>query len=189
MRNARIGRAAREQIVILGKIIKHVTTKDRHVARRGHMPLGCQPVHVLEGRARHAHRGGGAVHPAGIGRLGPFDGHSDGMGRVIGRFDRRGTNQITQLDFLTGAQSQLAGRLGCGLARDRHIGVKTDLAPLDGLKRDIERHHLGQRGRMQSGVGILGMEHFSIPRIHDHCRIWRCPHAERKHNDQPYGCE
>jgi len=63
--------------------------------------------------------------------------------------------------------------------RDGDLAVKADLAALDRLEGDVQRHHLGQRGGMQPRVGVFGIEHLAGARIHHHRRK-RC--RERRHN-------
>ncbi len=59
---------------------------------------------------------------------------------------------------------------------------------LDGLKGDIERHHLGQRRGMKLGIGVAFMDHFTAAHIHHHRRIG-CGAGNRrddKHRHEKY---
>ena len=65
------------------------------------------------------------------------------------------------------------------------LGIQRDLAVTDRLEGDVKRHHLGQRGRMQPGVGITRMQNLARARIHDHGRIGRRSHRQRAQDADP----
>ena len=57
---------------------------------------------------------------------------------------------------LTGTQAEFGGRLLGGVLGHRHLGIERHLAALEPLEQQIERHDLGQRGRVTRRVGIAG---------------------------------
>ena len=105
-----MGRTTGEQIVVIGVVIKDMPPQRGHIAGGGHMAFLGQAMGVLEGGAAHPQRFGGAVHPAGKGRLGPRNRFADGGCRIIGGFHSRRTDQVAQFDALTGHQPQFGRR-------------------------------------------------------------------------------
>ncbi len=78
---------------------------------------------------------------------------------VVGRFGHDGADRGSNFDALARLQAQLGGRLRGGVLGHRHFGRKLDLARLQPLEQQIERHDLGQRSRMARAVGVA--------RLHD----------------------
>ena len=142
-----------------------------HVTGGRQVPGRRQAVGVDEIRPGHAQRLGGAVHAPGKGRLRPLDRLADGRGRIVGRFDRGGADQVAQGDGLAGSQAKLRRRFSGRVLRDRHPAVERNLAMLDRLERDVERHHLGQRGGVETGIGVLRPQHLARAHVHDQFRI------------------
>ena len=125
-------------------IIKQVPPEDGHVAGGRQMAIFGQAMGILEGGPRHSKRLSCAVHAAGELCLGAFDGFAKGGCGIVGRFDRGGADEIAQCNRAARAHAQLAGGLGGGMLGNHDLVIKPDFAILDGLKDDVERHHLGQ---------------------------------------------
>ena len=60
---------------------------------------------------------------------------------------------------LAGLEAELGRRLFGGVLRHVHFGVELHLAGFETLEQQIERHDLGERGRMAAGVRIGGLQH------------------------------
>jgi hypothetical protein len=187
-------RAAAEQVVVFRIVVEHVPPQHRHVARGGEMALRGQPRGVLEGGAAHAHGAGAAGHQIGEGRLAARHRLGEDHGAVIGRAHRGGADEIPDPHALAGAKADLGGRLPRRVARHRDPLVEVEPPLLHRLDHEVERHHLGQRGRMEARVGVTGVEHLAVARIHDHRRIFprrrlsgrrRQGHRRRHCDDQP----
>jgi hypothetical protein len=56
---------------------------------------------------------------------------------------------------------EFAWRLCGGVCRQHEWGIELDRTALHTLKQQIERHDLGQRGRMTQPVSIKGMQNFA----------------------------
>ena len=85
---------------------------------------------------------------------------------VIGRFGDDGADRGFHLDALTRLQAELGRRLRGGVRGDRHFRRHLDLAGLQPLEQQIERHDLGQRGRMTRAVGIGRLHHGARIGVH-----------------------
>ncbi len=175
----RIGRAAREDVVVLGVVVEEMPPERDHVARRRHVSLPRQAVGVDEGGLGHAKRLGRAVHARREGAFRPFDRLADRGRGIVGRLDGGGADQVAKRDLLARPQPELRGRFGRRVLRDRDLAVERDLATLHRLEGDVERHHLGQGGRIEPGIGILGMQHLARPHVHHQVRIGRGQRRER----------
>ena len=64
-----------------------------------------------------------------------------------------------------GAEIELGGRLARGVLGYRQLCVELDAAFVERLEDQIERHHLGERGRVGQHVGVLLAQHLSGLRI------------------------
>ena len=182
--DADIGGGAREQVVILRVVVEQVPPQCGHVPRGGQVPFGGQPVHILEMRARHAQRLGGAVHPGGEGLFRPRDRFAQRGGGVVRGFDGGGADQVAQSHLRAFAEPDFRRRLGRGIAGDRHETVEGNLAMLDRLEHDVERHHLGERGRVQPRIGVAFVQHLSGSRVHHQRGVGR---GERGRTGQRQG--
>jgi hypothetical protein len=61
-------------------------------------------------------------------------------------------------DAVAGAQMELGRLLRGGVRRNGDVGCQIDLALSQRLEQEVERHHLGERGRMARAVGIGGLQ-------------------------------
>ena len=90
----------------------------------------------------------------------PFGQHGGG---VIGRFGDDAEDQIMHRHRIAGRQRQLARCPVRRVVRNRQWLVEADTALVQRLKRQIECHHLGERGRIRLHVGVLLAQH--LPRL------------------------
>jgi len=67
----------------------------------------------------------------------------------------------------TRAQAELGRILIGSMLRHRHFGVEGDLAGIQTLEQQIERHDLGERRRMAESVGARRRQHRAGIAIHD----------------------
>ena len=67
---------------------------------------------------------------------------------VVGRAGDHALDRVLDLDRAAGLQPELGRRLVGGRLRDLQLAVELDLAGFEPLEQQVERHDLGQRGRM-----------------------------------------
>ena len=142
-----------------------------HVMRRRQMTLGGQAVGVLEGRMGHPQLPRGRGHPQPPLFRRPGQRIANRRRRIIGRLHRRRPDQIAQRNLLPGLQPQPRRRLIGGVLRHRDHGVQRQVPGLDFLKRDVQRHHLGQRRWRQRRIRVLGIQRLPGPRVHQIDRV------------------
>ncbi len=154
------------------KSVLQGAAEQRHVTRRGLLPLVGQTGRVAECRAFHADGAGRARHPLSEGgdRSGNVLGDDDGD--VIGGFDGQCTDGRLHRNRPAGAKSELGRRLGGGFFGDFQAGLTAEAAALQFLKQDIERHHLGQRGRITRRVGAAGIKRLAAFGVDDDAGIF-----------------
>ncbi len=84
------------------------------------------------------------------------DGFRDHDGGVVGGARHQSLDGVFDADGLARAQAELGRRLLGGVLGYLHFGVELHLAGFEALEQQIERHDLGQRGRVTARVGIVG---------------------------------
>ena len=148
-----------EVAVILWKAVVDGSPDDGLVARGGDLLVVGQAGGVVIGGVRHAERARlGGHQPGEIGFIsGKGFGHDDR--HVVGRLGDDGADGGLDPDRLARLEPQLGRRLRGGMGRHRHFGRHLDLARLQPLEQQIERHDLGQRGRMARTVGVGRLHH------------------------------
>ena len=93
----------------------------------------------------------------------------DGNGGVVGRFGDDALDGVFDRDGLAGFEIELGRILVGGVLGDLERRVELDLAGIEPLEQQIERHDLGQRGRMAQRVRIRCLQHFAAIAV-DHDR-------------------
>ncbi len=84
-----------------------------------------------------------------------------GHGHVIGRLHRHRPDRLVHRDAVAGAHAEAGrGRAG-GVGRDIDPVRQGQLARLQGLEGQVERHQLGDRRRIARAVGVLLVEHLA----------------------------
>ena len=89
--------------------------------------------------------------------------------------DRRRPDQVPQPDRAAGLQLNPRSRFRSRVMGNPHGRIERDLAKAHRLEGDVERHHLGQGGRVKPCIGIARVENFSGPRVDHHGRIGGSP--------------
>ena len=130
------------------KALLERTRENGQVARRGDLLVVGQPRGVAIDRARHAERVGLARHHLGervfvaADRLGDRDRH------VVGRSGHDRLDRILDADRIAGLDAELRRLLRRGVLGDRDPRLERHCAFVELLEQQVERHHLGDRGRM-----------------------------------------
>ena len=81
----------------------------------------------------------------------------DDDGGIVRGFGHHALDGILDRDGVAGLETELGGRLDRGVLGNRQRRVELDLAGLEPLEQQVERHDLGQRGRVAQFVGACGM--------------------------------
>ena len=107
---------------------------------------------------RHAERARLARHQLGEIVFVAGDGFRDHDGGVVGRTRHQSLDGVFDLDGLARAQAELGRSLLGSVLGHFHFGIELQLAGLEALEQQIERHDLGERRGMAAGVGIVGRQ-------------------------------
>ncbi len=150
-----VERRCREVAVVAREAILDGAAERRLIARRRHLFVVGQARGVAIGRPAHAERARLAGHQLGEIVFIAADGFGDHDRGVVGRARHQSLDGVLDADGLARAQAELGRRLLGGVLGHLHFGVELHLAGVEALEQQIERHDLGQRGRMAAGVGIV----------------------------------
>ena len=82
----------------------------------------------------------------------------DGNGHVVGALGDQRLDGVDERDLFAFRQIQLGRSRVGGVGRDLDLGLVAQPALLDEFEGDVERHHLGERGRMAQLVGGARMQ-------------------------------
>jgi len=83
---------------------------------------------------------------------------------IVRRLRRQREDGVANHDRPPRQQPQLGRRLRRCPPRDPHAAARAQLAAVHRLKQQIQRHHLGERGRI---VRLIGVERLQRPAIAD----------------------
>ncbi len=83
----------------------------------------------------------------------------DDDGGVVGRPRDDALDRILDRDGLAGLEIELGRRLLGGVLGDLERRIELDLAGVETLEQQVERHDLGQRGRMAQRVRVRRLQH------------------------------
>ena len=160
-------RAGLEIAVVVREAVLDRAGEDRQVPGRRHLLRVGQARRVAVDRAAHAERAGLARHQLGE----ALDGAAEVLGHrdrdVVRRLGHQRLDRVLDRDGAAGAKPELRGRLGGRVGRDLQRRVELDLAPLELLEQQVERHHLGDGGGVAQRVLVVGVER--APALHvDH---------------------
>ena len=92
-------------------------------------------------------------------------------GGVVAAGHAHRLQKIVYGDLLTLRQVDMAAAHRGGVGADRHHVVVVEAALFDGLHGQKQRHHLGDAGRLQRLVLILGVQHLSRLFLHQQRRL------------------
>ena len=154
-----------------------------HIARRRHLARIGQAGRIAEDRPRHAQRARLGGHPGGEGVFRTADILADGDGDVIGGAGHHRQDRVTDADRLAGLEAELRWRLVRCMGRDRDGRGERGLAAVERLEQQVERHHLGERGRIALPVGIVGVKDVAGLGVDDDRRtLGRLRHRRESHH-------
>ena len=150
-----------KQRILGGKIAQHGARQHGDIARcRGVIGVG-QARCVVETRIHHAEPAGRRRHPLGKSGFAAADMFGQRDRNIIGALGGDHAEGIAHADRSANAQAQFRWRLAPGAARDAEFVVQLQPAGGHFLERNIERHHLGDGGRIADFVGTARIQNFA----------------------------
>ncbi|MBB3771127.1 hypothetical protein FHS55_001726 [Angulomicrobium tetraedrale] len=176
--DAAIDEAAGGEIrVIAREALLDGAAESGEVARRRHLLRIGQAIRILEGGARHAERAGAQRHlpreAGGIAGNVLGDDHGD----VIGRARDQCLDGVFDGDGRARLDAELGRLLRCGIGRNAQLGAERHTPLLQLLEQHVERHDLGDGGRVAQGVGIVLVQDLAGIGVDDDVGISALPHA------------
>ena len=176
-----------EELVVARVAILEGAAERRHVARRRPLAVIRQARGVAEGGAAHADRPGGLGHALGEGGFGAGEVLGDHHGGVVGGAGDQAEHGVADRD----GRARLEAELGRALARcefgDAEPRRHGEPAALQFAEKQIERHHLGERGGPAQRVGLLRIEHLARLGIDDDRRVGGCGRFHRDRGERYSG--
>ena len=160
----------REIMEVARKPLLERAPEDGEVVRRGQLLVVGEAGGVAIERARHAELVRLARHHVGeivfrlADRLGDRDRH------VIRRTGHDGLDRVLDADRIARLKAELRGLLRSGVRGDRNLGLKRHRAAIELLEQQVERHHLGDRGRMAQSVLVRRIERLAAIGVDDERR-------------------
>ena len=146
-------------MVVIREPVLDGAAEQRLIARGGHLLDVRQAGRIAIGRLTHAEGARlGGHHPAET-RFVAAERLADDHGDIVGGLGDDGADRGFHLDGFTGLETELGRRLRGGVRRYRQFVVEFDLAGFQPLEKQIERHDLGERGRMADSVGVGRLHH------------------------------
>ncbi len=144
----------RKVLVVLREVADQRAGQRGHVARRRELPTVVQSRGVAEAGARHAQRRGLLGHAAGEAALAAGQRLGEDHGGVVGRLGDQRQDRVLDRNRPAALQAEPRGWHARGAPRNRQQLVLSEPPFLQGLEGEIERHHLGQRGRIVARVRV-----------------------------------
>ncbi len=92
---------------------------------------------------------------------------------VVGGFHRHGADRLIDGDAVAGPKPEPGRRLVRGVRGDHHAVAQGNLAGLQRLEGQVERHQLGDGRRIAGAVGVALVEHLAGIGVDDDGRIAR----------------
>jgi hypothetical protein len=111
------------------------------------------------GGVLHAERASLARHGAGKLFLAAAQRFGDNDRRVVGRLGDEALDGVLDLQSLAGLETEFGRRLARSLLGYWHLRFECDLAGFQALKKQVQRHDLGQRSGVARRVRIGGVQH------------------------------
>ena len=144
---------------VVRKAVLDGAGEDRLVARGGDLQIVGQAGGVVIIRMRHAERTRLGGHQFGEFLFAAAERLGNDHSYVIGRLGDDGADRGFHRDRFAGLEAKLGRRHRRRMRRDVHLGGHFDLASVQPLEQQVERHHLGERGGMAQAVGIGRLHH------------------------------
>jgi hypothetical protein len=166
-------RADREIFVIAREAFLHGASERRLIAGRGHLRRIGQAGSVLVDGAAHAERLRLARHQSGKRVLVAGDGLRHHHGGIVRRTRDHSLDGVFDRERAAGLEAELGRHLSGGFLRDLELAVELELAGLELLEQQIERHDLGERRRMALRIRIGRMQHRAGIGVDDDVRVRR----------------
>ena len=134
--------------------------------------VGCvQPAGVLKVGAAHSQFGGPVVHGLHEHTLAAAHKLRHRHGGIVGGGNADGLEQFLQRHLFPRLQPDLAAAHAVGMLADGHDVGELDLARLQRLKGQQQRHHLGDGGNGTALIGIFLIKHRPGILIHKDGRL------------------
>ncbi len=168
-----VERGGREITVVARKAFLDGATERGLVARGRDLLVVGKAIGVAVDRPGHAERARLARHHLGEVVLVTGDRFRDHHGCVVGRAGDEALDRVLDANGLAGTQIQLGRILIGGVLGHRHLGVELHPAGFEALEQQVERHDLGQRGRMADPVRACCLEHRAGIAVDDDRREFR----------------
>ena len=108
------------------------------------------------------------------------DGLGDGDRHVVGGTGDQRLDRVLDGDRVVLVEAELGGRLCCGARGNLEFGIELELAGFDLLEQQIERHDLGERGRVADRVRLGLVQHLAGLGIDDDGRVAGVPALGRR---------
>ena len=151
-------RAGAEIAVELGEALLDRAPEDHEVARRRHLLAVRQAGGVPVDGAEHAELACLAGHAGREIFLAAGDVLGDGRRDVVRRTGHDRLDRVLDGDRLAGPHAELRGGHGGRVTRDLELRIELQVAALDLLEQEVERHHLGDGGGVTQLVLALGVQ-------------------------------
>ena len=90
----------------------------------------------------------------------------DRDGGVVGGFCHHRLDRVFDGDALPGLEAKLGRRLLGSVCGNPELRVQSDLAGIEPLEEQIERHDFGQRGRMPRPIGVGRVQYVTGGAVH-----------------------
>ena len=103
-------------------------------------------------------------------------------GGVVGGSCHDALDRVFDRDGLAGLEVELGRLLFGGVFGNLQRRIELDLAGVEALEQQIERHDFGQRGRMAQRVGIGCLQYRAAIAVDDDRRRWRSNILRRGHD-------
>ena len=151
----------REIMVVLREALLDRAAEDRLIARGGELVGARQSRRVDIDRARHAERVRLARHQPAEVVLAAADRLGDHDRGVVRRLRDHALDRVVDRDRLPGLELELGGRLRGRVRGYRQARVELELAGFELLEQQVERHDLGDGGRVAQRVGVRRVQHLA----------------------------
>ena len=159
--------------VIPGETLLNGPAEDREIACGGDLFVIGQAGGIGIMRSAHAQHVGLGSHHLGKMVLAAAQGFGDGDGNIVGRFGDDGLDGVFDGDGGTRPQTELRGcHRGC-VGRNGDLVAEPHAALFQLFEKQVERHHLGDRGGMAQLVFCIGIEDPARIGIDNHGRKQR----------------
>ena len=153
-RAAEVEGRCREIGKILREVVGEMPRQGQKIGRRRDLHRIGQARGVVVERVAHAQIARLGCHQLGEMALRAAQGLADRDRNVVGRAHHDRLDRGVHIDHVAGIEMQIGRPLRRGVFRNRQHGLHRDVAALERLEQQIQRHHLGQRRGMTLGISV-----------------------------------